>query len=107
MEKENLLEKELSAATELGFKNREEFVEEAVRTYLAARKDVRILLAATLYKEEKISLGKAIEMSGVNIEEFKDYLKEKGIGRKTSGAAKSNDNALKYYNKINGRKVSN
>ena len=99
MEKENLLEKELSAATEIGFKSKEEFVEEAVRTYLAARKDVRILLAATLYNEEKISLGKATEMSGVSIEEFKDYLKKKGMSRKISNISKSKEKVLKYSGK--------
>ncbi len=96
MEKENLLEKELSVVTEAGFRNKEEFVEEAVKTYLAARKDVRILIAAALYMEEKISLGKAMEISGLTVEEFKKHLKTKGMEKKTYSTTRSRENILKY-----------
>jgi len=95
MEK-NLLEQELSVVTEAGFKNKKEFVEEAVKTYLAARKDVRVSIAAALYGEEKISLGKAVEISGLTIEEFKGYLKTKCMERKTYSTTKSRENILKY-----------
>ena len=80
----------------LGFKNKEEFIEESIRTFLAARKDLRISLAANMYKDEKISLGKAMEISRLNIEEMKEELHRRGIERKTTDMEKSSERALKY-----------
>lgn len=86
--KDNLLGEGLRVSKEIGFKDREEFIEEALNTYLAARKDKRIDLAIALYNKEKISIGKACEISGLNIMEFKKELKKRGIKRKTSGFGK-------------------
>ena len=96
MGKSSLLEKELEVVSGIGFKNREEFLEEAVNTYLAARKDVRISMAAALYNEGKVSIGKAVEISSLSIEGFKAYLKKAGIERKLYESSKAKGNALKY-----------
>lgn len=97
--KDVLLERELSLARDLGFKSREEFLGEAVRTYLAARKDLRVEMAVGLYKKGEISLGKAKELAGLSIEELKEDLDERGIDRLTSDVRRS----LKYSREYRGK----
>lgn len=96
MFEDNLLIDELEEVKKIGFKTKEEFIAESVRTYLAARKDLRIALAVNLYKDEKVSLGKAMELSGLNIEEFKEELRKKGIKRKTIDTETDSEIALKH-----------
>ncbi len=96
MFKDRLLDEELEEVKKLGFKSKEEFIAESVRTYLAARKDLRIALAVNLYKNEKISLGKAMEISNLNIEELKGELKKKGVGRLTFNTETASEHVLSY-----------
>jgi len=78
------LRAELGAVVETGYYDSvSEFLRDAMRTILAARKDLRIAIACVLYKEEKISLGKAVEIAGVNYEEMKKILSERGIRRRS------------------------
>lgn len=71
---------ELGAIPETGYYDSvSEFLRDAMRTILAARKDLRIAIATVLYKEGKISLGKAVEIADTNYEEMKKILMEKGI----------------------------
>ena len=71
---------ELGAIPETGYYDSvSEFLRDAMRTILAARKDLRIAVATVLYKEGKISLGKAVEIANVNYDEMKKILVEKGI----------------------------
>jgi len=58
-----------------------EFVEDAINTLLAARKDLRVDIACELYKEGKVSITKACEIAKVDIEEMKEILHDKGIKR--------------------------
>lgn len=46
-------------------------------------KDLRIEVACALYKDEKISFGKAVEIAGTSYEDMKKILYERGIKRKT------------------------
>jgi len=59
------------------------------------------LLALELYLDQKISLGKAVELSGTNNDEFIDFLKERGhrirIGPKTLQEAEREYNTLKEF----------
>ncbi|MDP1694784.1 MAG: UPF0175 family protein [Candidatus Woesearchaeota archaeon] len=74
------LKMELGAIPETGYyDSTSEFLRDAMRTILAARKDLRIAIASVLYKEGKISLGKAVEVADVNYEEMKKILVDKGI----------------------------
>lgn len=74
------LRMELGAIPETGYyDSTSEFLRDAMRTLLAARKDLRIAIASVLYKNGKISLGKAVEIADVNYEEIKKILVEKGI----------------------------
>lgn len=75
-----MLRLELGAVPKTGYyDSTSEFLRDAMRTILAARKDLRIAIASVLYKEGKISLGKAVEIAEVNYEEMKKMLVEKGI----------------------------
>lgn len=76
----DLLRMEIEASSEIGYyDNKSEFLRDATRTLLAARKDLRIAIACELYKKEKISLGRAVEIADVNYEEMKKLLVERGI----------------------------
>ena len=48
---------------------------------MAARKDLRIAVACKLYDQGAISLGKAAEFSGLDIEAMKTVLHERGFPR--------------------------
>src|SRR3989344_932511 len=75
-----MLRMELGAIPETGYyDSTSEFLRDAMRTILAARKDLRIAIASVLYKEGKISLGKAVEIADVGYEDMKKLLVEKGI----------------------------
>ena len=73
------LKKELEVITKTGYyKSTSEFVKDAVKTILAARKDLRVSIAVELYKEG-YSLGKVAEIADVDYEEMKQILIESGI----------------------------
>ena len=75
-----MLKLELGAISETGYyDSASEFLRDAMRTILAARKDLRIAIATVLYTGGKISLGKAVEVADVNHEEMKKILVDKGI----------------------------
>lgn len=61
------------------YPNKEELYKDALRALLRAKPDLRRDMAVELYKEKIISLSRAAEIYGSNIEDFKELLKEKGI----------------------------
>jgi len=63
------------------YASEKEFIVEAVRTLLAARPDVRLALACKLYERGEISLGKAAELSGLDVETMKVALHHRGVSR--------------------------
>ena len=75
-----ILKMELNAIPETGYyDSTSEFLRDAMRTILSARRDLRIAIASELYKKGKISLGKAVEIADVDYEEMKKILVNKGI----------------------------
>jgi predicted HTH domain antitoxin len=71
-----------------------------MRKLLDERKDLRIALAVVLYNENKISLGKAVEIAGVSYDDIKKILAEKLISRKSgAGSVKELDEELKNIRK--------
>ena len=77
-----LLLEQISAAQKAGFYASEaELIADAVRMLLAARPDVRMATACRLYEQGTLSLGKAAELAGVDVEQFKRALDERGISR--------------------------
>lgn len=80
---------ELGAIPKTGYyDSTSEFLRDAMRTILSNHKELRIAIASVLYKEEKISLGKAAEIADINYEEMKNILKEKGIKLNRGAATK-------------------
>ncbi len=72
--------KELDAISELGlYKDKKDFILDAINTMLSAHRELRIAIACKLYEKEEISLGKAAEIVGISIEEMKKILSDHGI----------------------------
>lgn len=67
------------------FKNKSELLDEAVKLILRSNQAIRVELAVNLYVQEKVSLAKAAEISGVTTPEFKEILAEKGYKRVMEG----------------------
>ena len=61
------------------YPGKKELIEDAFRTLLRAKPELKRDVAIELYKENEVSLSRASEICGLNIEDFKELLKEKGI----------------------------
>jgi predicted HTH domain antitoxin len=61
------------------YPSEKELIEDALRALLRAKPELKKDVAIELYKKNEISLSRAAEMCGMNIEDFKESLKEKGI----------------------------
>jgi len=59
----------------------EEFIKDAIETLLIVRKDLRTEIACEMYKNGEISIGKACEIAGLDIEKMKEELYKRGIKR--------------------------
>ena len=78
----NLLSEQLVAAHEVGhYDSVDELVADAIRTFLAARPDVRVAAACRLYERGTMSLEKASELAGLDIVAMKQALHEQGVSR--------------------------
>jgi predicted HTH domain antitoxin len=78
----SVFREEILVAPETGlYASESEFVAEAIRTLLAARPDVRLSIACKLYERGSVSLGKAAEVGGLDIEAMKEVLHRRGISR--------------------------
>jgi predicted HTH domain antitoxin len=76
------LRDEVTALIETGLYENEELVlADAVRTFLAARPDLREAVACKLYERGRISLGRAAEWSNLSIEAMKKALYRRGVTR--------------------------
>ena len=61
------------------YPSEKELMEDALRTLLRAKPELKRDVAIELYKKSEVSLSRAAEICGLNIEDFKEVLKEKGI----------------------------
>jgi predicted HTH domain antitoxin len=61
------------------YPSKEELIEDALRTLIRAKPELKRDLAIELYIKKEVSLSRAAEICGLNIEDFKALLKEKGI----------------------------
>jgi predicted HTH domain antitoxin len=96
--KTSIVEKQVDALIKGGYyPNRAEFVEDAIRAFFELRKEMKIAAAVELYKREEVSISKAAELAGLNIEEMKRVLAGRGVeikrgftkNRKTAASALS------------------
>jgi predicted HTH domain antitoxin len=73
---------ELAALIKAGiFRSKGEAVEEALRLLFATRPQLRLEAAIQLFKDEKVTLGRAAEMAGLTRWEFEAILTDRGIKR--------------------------
>jgi len=82
------------------------FLADAVRTFLAARPDLREAMACTMYARGEISLGRAAEWSGLNIEALKIALHRRGILRHADDTPAEIRTMAEAALKAAGRKIS-
>lgn len=86
-----LMKEELSVISRTGYySSNSEFIRDAIRNFLALRKDIRTAIAVELYKSDKISLGRAAEIADVSFEEIKRVLTERNIKLKRSSESLTN-----------------
>ncbi len=97
-----LMKEELEAIPKTGlYSSVSEFMRDAIRAYFAVRRDVRTAVAIELYKEGKVSSGRAAEITDVSYEEMRKILMDRGIWKElSSGEVKeSSENVLKQIKK--------
>ena len=61
------------------YSNKEELIKDALRALIRAKPKLKRDVAIELYKKKEISLARAAEICGLDIENFKDLLKERNI----------------------------
>jgi len=66
------------------YRDRETLIKDAVRSLLRSKPELRRQLAIELYKLNRISLSRAAEIGGIDVESFKEILRETGITRVVS-----------------------
>ncbi len=76
------IEKEIEALIRAGYySSKSDAVEDAFRTLLETKPALKLASAIELYKAGEISLARAAEIAGMNIEDFKHVLSDRGIKR--------------------------
>lgn len=76
----NELKLKLEAITKIGYYDSlSEFLRDAIRNLLTKNKDLRLAIAFELFKNKKITLGKAAEITHLPINEIKQHFKEHEI----------------------------
>lgn len=66
------------------FTTKSDVVKTAIRLLKERHPEYRTDIAVNLFKEDKVSLGRAVEIAGMSRESFKEVLKERGLERKIS-----------------------
>lgn len=56
-------------------------IEDAIRSLLRSKPELRIELAVEKYRTSQVSLNRAAEIAGLSPEEFKELLRERSIPR--------------------------
>lgn len=81
---------ELDVLVERGvYRDREALLNDALRSLLRSKPELRRQLAIELYRRGKVSLSRAAEIGGVDIESFKELLREAGIAREIPPAGEA------------------
>ena len=71
----DLVDDELKAVVQAGaYTSKEEAIGHALEVLLAANAPLRIKTAVELYRQETVTLARAAEMAGLELEAFKDQL---------------------------------
>ena len=93
----DLMKKEIEALVKSGYySSKSDVVKDALRTFLETKPNLKLSAAVELYKDKELSLGKAAELAGVNIIEFKNLLNSRQFIRKI----KANKNEMKKADEL-------
>jgi predicted HTH domain antitoxin len=77
-----IMEREIDALIRAGYySSLSEAARDAFRTLLDTRPALKLASAIELYKSGEVSISKAAELAGINLEDFKRVLLERGIRR--------------------------
>lgn len=68
-----------------GYEDRQEVLDDAVRSLLRHNPELRTELAIAKYRDGAISRNRAAELAGLTSAGFSDLLQERGIGTSPSG----------------------
>ena len=75
-----LIEKRINALIEGGYyANKSELIKDAFKSLLESKTDLKISAAVEMYKKEDITPGRASELAGLSIREFKEILQSRGV----------------------------
>ncbi|MFP4001845.1 MAG: UPF0175 family protein [Thermoplasmata archaeon] len=84
-----IYKKEIGAIVEAGYySNKSEVVRDAIRVLFENRSELRIASAVELYKKGEVTLSRGAEIAGMNMFEFKEILKDRGINIRSPGGSK-------------------
>lgn len=61
------------------YKNKNNLIEDAYRALLNLKPNLKIEMAIELYLKEEISFSRAAEIAGMDLEDFKEILKVRGL----------------------------
>jgi predicted HTH domain antitoxin len=61
------------------YKNRDALIEDAFRALLNLKPGLKVEIGVELYLKEEVSLSKAAEIAGMDIESFKEMMKARGL----------------------------
>ncbi len=79
-----LLEDELKAVVQAGaYNSKEEVIGHALEVLLSAHTTLRIKTAVELYRQGTVTMARAAEIAGLELEAFKDQLAEHDVSRPT------------------------
>ena len=80
-----ILVEEIDALVKCGaYSSKSDVLRDAFRVFLEYKPNRKIQVATELYRTKKVSLSKASEISGMDIESFKEMLEHRGIEIKTA-----------------------
>ncbi len=73
-------EMEIEAIVNAGiFKDKSHLLREAINTFFAVKPKMRLEAAIQLFKDKKVTLGRAAEIAGTDRWQLKDILADRGI----------------------------
>ena len=73
-------EMEIEAIVNAGiFKDRSDVLREAINTFFAVKPKMRLEAAIQLFKDNRVTLGRAAEIAGIDRWQIKDLLADRGI----------------------------
>ena len=98
-----LMKDEINALVKSGiYSSKSDVAKDAFRCLLEHKPELRINAAIEMYGEEKVSLGRAAEIAGLALLEFKNVLKERGVKVITyTGTKEEMERGVKLIRKAN------